>query len=54
MLSRKNFICNVPQCCCGLLSGAKNSGNFVIGKKPTVIIIGAGFSVIPQMPVKNL
>ncbi len=44
MLSRRKFIRNVALGGGGLLLGAEAFGNFVIGKKPKVIIIGAGFA----------
>lgn len=44
MLSRRKFICNVALSTGGLLLGADSFGNFVIGQKPKVIIIGAGFA----------
>ena len=44
MLSRRKFIRNVALGGGGLLLGAESFGNFVIGKKPKVIIIGAGFA----------
>jgi len=43
-LSRRKFIRNVALSTGGLLLGAESFGNFVIGKKPKVIIIGAGFA----------
>ena len=44
MLSRRKFIRNVAISSGGLLLGAESFGNFVVGKKPKVIIIGAGFA----------
>jgi monoamine oxidase len=44
MLSRRKFIRNVALGTGGLLLGAESFGNFVVGKKPKVIIIGAGFA----------
>jgi monoamine oxidase len=44
MLSRRKFIRNVAIGTGGLLLGAESFGNFVVGKKPKVIIIGAGFA----------
>ena len=44
MLSRRKFIRNVALGTGGLLLGADSFGNFVVGKKPKVIIIGAGFA----------
>jgi monoamine oxidase len=44
MLSRRKFIRNVALGSGGLLLGAESFGNFVVGKKPKVIIIGAGFA----------
>jgi monoamine oxidase len=44
MLSRRKFIRNVALSSGGLLLGAESFGNFIIGKKPRVIIIGAGFA----------
>jgi monoamine oxidase len=44
MLSRRKFIRNVALSTGGLLLGAESFGNFVVGKKPKVIIIGAGFA----------
>lgn len=44
MLSRRKFIRNIALGSGGLLLGAESFGNFVIGKKPKVIIIGAGFA----------
>jgi monoamine oxidase len=43
-LSRRKFIRNVALSTGGLLLGAESFGNFVVGKKPKVIIIGAGFA----------
>ena len=44
MLSRRKFIRNVALSAGGILLGADSFGKFVVGKKPRVIIIGAGFA----------
>jgi len=44
MISRRKFIRNAAITTGGLLLGAESFGNFLIAKKPKVIIIGAGFA----------
>jgi len=44
MLSRRKFLRNSALTAGGLLLGAQSHANFFIGKKPKVIIIGAGFA----------
>ncbi len=44
MISRRKFIRNAAITSGGLLLGAESFGNFLIAKKPKVIIIGAGFA----------
>jgi monoamine oxidase len=44
MISRRQFIRQTSQAAGALALASSPLGNFIIGKKPTVIIIGAGFS----------
>jgi len=44
MVSRRKFIRNTALSAGGLLLGAEAFGNFFVGSKPKVIIIGAGFA----------